>query len=470
MKGKHRNNTKTKRNKSKQLSSQYTPVQGSLFPASDEFILYTDGSGDNVTNVGEGGYAYLIMDTNGNHIKEFSGGAYNVTANQMELKAIIEGCKAIPVDNAKVTVCSDSMYAINVLSGRYKAYVNLSLIAEHEQNKKRLRIDYHWVKGHNGNEFNEYVDKMAGEARIKTVENRDNAYLASHQSIEPTELIHAADDPAIKRAKYYVYATSVWNYGYIGNAYMVFDEKKRLIEKNSDCVKGSQSACILKTITTACHAVPEIDADVTIASDVSYAIYILSGRWIPKKNFELIQEQWDYDKLCNVRYRLCEANDMIMKEVRMMAIQSIVSAMNAAPITCIDENDEAHIPDNIVETPQSGFYQPDHYRIAFTAINILPDKVKCCYAISRDSDSIMRTDSFNEYFDANNAQQAIKTLALAILVEAFRKVPDDAIVTIYSKDCYRFLLDVFSDTGEFDTEDAYFISLLKYTEVESCVP
>lgn len=465
MKKKRKNKTKTKRSKNRQLLSQHTPVQGSLFPSPDEFILYTDGSGDNASKIGEGGYAYLITDINGNHIKEFSDGAYSVTSNQMELKAIIEGCKAIPMDNATVTVCSDSMYALNVLSGRYKAHVNLSLVTEHEQNKKRLRIKYSWIKGHDGNKFNEYVDKLAGEARRKAIADKSSMEgLASHQQIVPSELVHAANDTTIKRAKYYVYATSIRNYGYVGNAYMVLDEKKNLIEKNSSCVKGNQFACILRTITTACHAVPEIDADVIVSSDVSYGIYILSGRWTPKKNFRLIQEQWDYDKFCNVRYMLCEPDNMAMKEVRMLATQSIVSAMNTAPITCVDEDGETDVPDNIVEVPQSGFRQPDHYRIAFTAINTAPDKVKCCYAVSRDSDSVMRTDAFDEDFDADNPQQAIKTLALVILVEAFKGMPDDATATIYSKDCYQFLSDVFNDRGEFDIEDAYFISLLKYAQ------
>lgn len=126
-----------------------------------KYLLYTDGSCDNLSAYREGGYAYVILDQKKNIIKSFAKGTLNTTNNIMELMAIIEGCKAIPEDNAEVVICSDSQYALNVLSGKWTAHVNRALIDEHKINKKRLRLQYNWIKGHCGNKFNDMADLLA---------------------------------------------------------------------------------------------------------------------------------------------------------------------------------------------------------------------------------------------------------------------------------------------------------------------
>jgi ribonuclease HI len=126
-----------------------------------KYLLYTDGSCDNLSIRREGGYAYVILDQKKNVVKSFSKGTINTTNNIMELTAIIEGCKAIPEDNAEVAIYSDSQYALNVLSGKWKGQANRSLINNHKANKKRLRLQYNWIKGHCGNKYNDMVDLMA---------------------------------------------------------------------------------------------------------------------------------------------------------------------------------------------------------------------------------------------------------------------------------------------------------------------
>lgn len=126
-----------------------------------KYLLYTDGSCDNLSAHREGGYAYVILDQKKNIIKSFAKGTLNTTNNIMELTAIIEGCKAIPENNAEVVIYSDSQYALNVLSGKWTAHVNCALIDEHKVNKKRLHLQYNWIKGHCGNKFNEMVDLLA---------------------------------------------------------------------------------------------------------------------------------------------------------------------------------------------------------------------------------------------------------------------------------------------------------------------
>ncbi len=131
------------------------------------YYLYTDGSANNFSPYGEGGYAYIITNKDKQVLKQFSEGALHVTNNIMELKAIIEGCKVIE-DNSSVIVISDSQYALNVLSGKYKAKANLELIKEHLLNNvHRLNIKYVWVKGHSGEELNEMADQLAQDETFR---------------------------------------------------------------------------------------------------------------------------------------------------------------------------------------------------------------------------------------------------------------------------------------------------------------
>lgn len=125
-----------------------------------KYYLYTDGSANNFSPYGEGGYAYIITNKDKQIISQFSEGELHATNNTMELKAIIKGCKAIE-DGAEVIVVSDSQYALNVLSGKWKAKANLDLIREHFDKSQKLKIKYTWVKGHNGDELNEMVDQLA---------------------------------------------------------------------------------------------------------------------------------------------------------------------------------------------------------------------------------------------------------------------------------------------------------------------
>ena len=132
-----------------------------------KYYLYTDGSANNFSPYGEGGYAYIIANQHKQIISQFSEGELHATNNTMELKAIIKGCMAIKENGAKVIVVSDSKYALNILSGKWKAKTNLELIQEHNENSQRLNIEYVWVKGHNGNELNEMADQLAQDETFR---------------------------------------------------------------------------------------------------------------------------------------------------------------------------------------------------------------------------------------------------------------------------------------------------------------
>lgn len=136
--------------------------------------IYTDGSCK--CNPGPGGWCAILV--YGKAEKVISGGEPETTNNRMELTAIIEALKALK-ERCRVTLTSDSKYALDALqngwaeSWRAKGWRKadksqalnpdlweelLNLVAKHE-------IEYVWVKGHAGHEYNERCDERAqGEA------------------------------------------------------------------------------------------------------------------------------------------------------------------------------------------------------------------------------------------------------------------------------------------------------------------
>ena len=132
--------------------------------------IYTDGSCK--CNPGPGGWCAILV-YNGVE-KVISGGASETTNNRMELTAIIEALRALK-EQCRVTLTSDSKYALDALqngwavSWRAKGWRKadksqalnpdlweelLSLVEKHE-------IEYVWVKGHAGHEYNERCDERA---------------------------------------------------------------------------------------------------------------------------------------------------------------------------------------------------------------------------------------------------------------------------------------------------------------------
>jgi len=132
--------------------------------------LYSDGS--SLGNPGFGGYCAILKF--GKAEKVVSGGQKLATNNQMELKAVIEGLKALK-EPCDVTITSDSSYVVKGinewLSGwikkDFKKVKNPDLWKEYVEVSKPHRVKAVWVRGHNGHEENERCDDIArGEAEV----------------------------------------------------------------------------------------------------------------------------------------------------------------------------------------------------------------------------------------------------------------------------------------------------------------
>ncbi|HUZ11423.1 MAG TPA: ribonuclease HI [Caulobacteraceae bacterium] len=132
-------------------------------------VIYTDGACRG--NPGPGGWGAVLM--SGAHEREIWGGEAATTNNRMELTAAIEALAALKRP-CRVELHTDSLYLRNGVSewlARWKArgWRTLSKGAvKNEDLWRRLdearachEVNWRWVKGHAGHEFNERADALA---------------------------------------------------------------------------------------------------------------------------------------------------------------------------------------------------------------------------------------------------------------------------------------------------------------------
>lgn len=121
-------------------------------------------------NPGFGGYCAIIRFRD-NECPSYRWGWHpNTTNNRMELRAIIDGLRAIPSD-CKVLIRTDSRTAIswcqpNSFSKpkhRNKYGRAWELVQEYRAASARHEITLEWVKGHAGDPDNEKCDQIAQE-------------------------------------------------------------------------------------------------------------------------------------------------------------------------------------------------------------------------------------------------------------------------------------------------------------------
>ncbi len=131
--------------------------------------IYTDGACKG--NPGPGGWGALLR-CQGQE-KELFGGAPDTTNNRMELQAVIEALRCLK-RSCDIDIYTDSQYVQKGISEwitgwkargwrtASKAPVkNADLWQMLDAEVARHRIQWHWVKGHAGHEFNERADELA---------------------------------------------------------------------------------------------------------------------------------------------------------------------------------------------------------------------------------------------------------------------------------------------------------------------
>ena len=139
--------------------------------------LFTDGACSG--NPGKGGWGFVLRDLQSQKEKEGSGAEQETTNNRMELKAVIEGLKALSRP-CRVSLYSDSKYVLNGLKewmpnwkknnwrrksgSRWEEVKNADLWKELDSLQSIHKILFHHIKGHSGHPENERCDQLAVSA------------------------------------------------------------------------------------------------------------------------------------------------------------------------------------------------------------------------------------------------------------------------------------------------------------------
>ncbi len=150
--------------------------------AEDTVTIYTDGACSG--NPGPGGWGVVVLlerDGGEPTSHELSDGDPDTTNNRMELTAVIRALEALP-SGSSATVITDSTYVKNGSTSWMAGWKrNGWKTADRKPVKNRdlwtlldglleaRQVTWRWVRGHDGNEFNERADVLAQEAIPTTV-------------------------------------------------------------------------------------------------------------------------------------------------------------------------------------------------------------------------------------------------------------------------------------------------------------
>jgi ribonuclease HI len=134
--------------------------------------MYTDGACRG--NPGPGGWGVILSYRNQN--KTLNGYEPQTTNNRMELTAAIEGLRALS-RTCDIELNTDSKYVLQGISewieswktngwktAAKKPVKNVDLWQLLDEQVKKHRISWHWVKGHTGIKGNERADQLANVA------------------------------------------------------------------------------------------------------------------------------------------------------------------------------------------------------------------------------------------------------------------------------------------------------------------
>ena len=135
----------------------------------EKYIVYCDGSYQD--SIKAGGWSSVIL-KNGKVFKKLYMGLKNTTNNRCEILGVLETLKYFK-EPTELEIHCDSHYVINsIINGHAKKWFenqdftkkNLDLWWELLEQLPRHKTTFVWVKGHNGDQYNELADMLAVHA------------------------------------------------------------------------------------------------------------------------------------------------------------------------------------------------------------------------------------------------------------------------------------------------------------------
>ena len=155
--------------KKKQKKAKKKTLEDYAAEPDHKWKVYTDGSC--VPNPGKGAWAYVIL-CDGEEVERKSGFNPCTTNNVMEMTAMINGLERLTkLGVGDIVGVSDSQYVINGITNWIDNWVRNDPGLRERLNGNLWRqlydirnntknLSFKWVKGHNGNEWNELCDTL----------------------------------------------------------------------------------------------------------------------------------------------------------------------------------------------------------------------------------------------------------------------------------------------------------------------
>jgi ribonuclease HI len=166
--------------------------------SNQEIQIYTDGACQ--SNPGPGGWGAVILYPDTPPCK-INGGEKYTTNNQMELKAVIKALESIQTTQNQIVLFTDSQYVKNGVTiwmdnwkkNDWKTSLdtpvkNQTLWQKLDSCVKGRNIQWEWVKGHAGNQWNESADQLA-RSGVPVVEKHEEKRIEKFPIDDP-DAIH----------------------------------------------------------------------------------------------------------------------------------------------------------------------------------------------------------------------------------------------------------------------------------------
>lgn len=161
--------SKPKKQKKRKTLTSYEKIQLLLHKQSQipdaDVVCYTDGAC--CPNPGPGGWSSVLLCRG--RCKVLYGGERHTTNNRMEMKGAIMAMRAL-TRSVPMTIYTDSLYLQQGASVWVHSWIKNNKINERKnpdlwmeiyELQSKIPVTWKWVKGHNGDRYNEMADRYA---------------------------------------------------------------------------------------------------------------------------------------------------------------------------------------------------------------------------------------------------------------------------------------------------------------------